>query len=276
MNGLQQNLDLQVAMAHVSGPGTFNFGRLPSSDPMKTPLIPAEPINNYPSLAPNPFRLFIREGTDTNEVDINDIQGNKLYGPSKEFMTLVGAVARQNPNRIKNMITKNSDGSLTVTFKERISNNPVTYRNRPVHIDSGFLNGRSLKDELWPRVIAQAWFKTNNDSTQKALNQLEAITGRPTTERQIGIDSTFDQMKKDFASGKPMYIVSIERDLKYGTTENKNVAVTNVYIDEAGNKMIELKSLDEPPFLIPFDDLDKVKTKQFSYMATNYSTVVTG
>jgi hypothetical protein len=275
LNNMNQNLDLQVQLANLSGPGTFNPGKVPL--PSTNVLIPANPVVDYPSLeAKKHYRLFRIDGADKNDVDVSDIRWLKSPG-SGDFMTMVGAVARQNPNRIKNMITENSDGSITVTFKERTSNNPLTYRNRPVTIDSYSL-AKLLdpKKEMWPYVIEMAWDRANRDTSQKPLNLMEAITGRPVTEREIGFDSTFAQAKKDFDSGKPMYIVATERNLKTGTTENKNIAVTNVYIDEAGNQMIELRSIDRQPFSIPFYDLDKVQSPPYSYTATNYSTLVTG
>jgi hypothetical protein len=92
------------------------------------PFIEANPILDRPPMDMVPGRLrnplFVKDGSDVHEVDMNDVDQGGIG--NCYVMASIAAVARQDPERIKNMVHDNGDGTYTVTFKEGWKDVPIT------------------------------------------------------------------------------------------------------------------------------------------------------
>jgi hypothetical protein len=86
------------------------------------------------------------------------------------FLLPLHPFAKNDPERIKNMIRDNDDGTYTVTFKERVLSDPPTYMDVPITVNADFpggLNGTQHaqpgdtaaygKKEVWPLILEKAY-----------------------------------------------------------------------------------------------------------------------
>lgn len=128
------------------------------------------------------YTPFVRGDGDEHAVDISDIhQGD--YGDCY-FMSSMGAIAREHPEFIKNMIHDNRDGTYTVTFYDPHCITPLgpcSYTEHKVTVDGVFPKG--LADptdatadgtqEAWTLILEKAYLKWKNE------NGIDPMTGLP-------------------------------------------------------------------------------------------------
>lgn len=75
------------------------------------------------------------------------------------FLAAIGSIAEKNPERLKDMITDNTDGSFTVTFPGK---DPVKV-DQPTHGEVG-LYSTAGQDGLWLSILEKAYAKHNYDN----------------------------------------------------------------------------------------------------------------
>jgi hypothetical protein len=177
----------------------------------------------------------VRDGSDVSDVEMNDVSG-RSYSTEQEVMASTAALARQDPERIKNMIQDNGDGTYTVTLKQRTYPNwpdtePPQYVDVPVKVEPkpGFGQPVDPKKEIWPELIEEAFLSYG--SQQKRMGAgwpgLEVLTGRPEESNSPGYIS-FEQMKSNFESGKAI-VLSKGDDASTDDYSKVFAAVSNVY-----------------------------------------------
>src|SRR5690606_36561200 len=62
-------------------------------------------------------KAFLSGGGDSNDIDPNDVSQGQLG--DCYFIASLAAIARQNPDLIREMIRDNGDGTYTITFHEQ-------------------------------------------------------------------------------------------------------------------------------------------------------------
>lgn len=130
------------------------------------------------------------------------------------FLTGLGAVARTDPDIIRDNLVDNGDGTYTVTFFERVDGQLVPVEvtvddTFPVLDDSGNVayQGVADGDETWAMIYEKAWAEHNGGYDEivggSAEDSLEAITGQE-FDRYDPNDMTDDELvgalEGDFAS----------------------------------------------------------------------------
>lgn len=238
--------------------------------------------------------LFVQGTGDVNEVSINDIdQGNigDCY-----FLGSLAAVARHDPQRIKDMVVDHGDGTYTVTFKERVPyTEPPQFTDRPITVTGDFPGGLSGNGhaagadvtaqrtvEIWPLVFEKAFGQYINDKNPygqldlggSSSFALESITGhavQASGERDLskmGISNPiylgppakdFDELLADFQAGKAITVCTdaLARDL----VPSHCYAVDRVYRDAAGQQWVQLYNPwgTNHPKPMPFEALQHLR-----------------
>jgi len=180
----------------------------------------------------------------------------------------LAAVARQDPQRIRNMVVDNGNGTYTVTFKEQRSvgaglGTHLEWFDVPITVAADFPGGLAGDKhaapgdtgwgtiEIWPLVIEKAYGQyltcmdpygaiTKGGSPRTAL---EMLTGRPVTSDGslsvgLGGPESFDTLLADFQAGRA---ITVGTDAKEGTlVKDHCYAVSNVYRDANGKQWVEL------------------------------------
>jgi hypothetical protein len=227
--------------------------------------------------------IFVKGPYDVHEVDMNDVDQNSLG--NCYLMASLAAVAKQNPDLIKNMIKDNDDGTYTVTFKYAGQEVPIT-----VTADfPGGITGTNHagpgdtaaygKKEIWPLIIEKAYGEFTgrgyNMSGGFAADALTAITGAPTSLLHpfisgfapgTAFDASFDSLKRDLDSGKPIVFgvgpikvngeeVKGPQDGMFGLVGSHAYTLNKLYRDEQGQEWVELFNPwgNTHPQRIPFD-----------------------
>lgn len=232
--------------------------------------------------------LFVKAASDANEVSINDVKQQMLN--DCYFMSALAAVAMQDPQRIKDMIVDNGDGTYTVTFKERaLSFEGPKFVDRKITVTADFPGGVSGNGhaggadltkqgttEIWPLVMEKAFGQFLNATDpygrlnleDNPIVALEAITGRPVTKAFFngGVFGSpvygFDQMQNDLWAGKAMVIFSGEEATDL--VGNHFYTVERMYRDANGKEWVQLYNpWGKDHLAIPFD---QVKPREV-YMA---------
>jgi len=140
--------------------------------------------------------LFVKGLNHRHEVDLHDIdQGSDGHS---YFLSLLGAIARTQPNHIKNMIIDNQDGTVSVRFydqteKEKIITIDQKFwfdeNKKPLYSKIGDENDDAV--ETWVMAIEKAWAKCNkgyefiNGDGAPKLDYVYAITGNSTERIKI-------------------------------------------------------------------------------------------
>lgn len=222
---------------------------------------------------PNP--LFVKGAGDTDAVAMNDIDQNSLG--DCWMMGPLAAVAKNDPQRIKDMVQDNHDGTYTVTFKEfnffgGWSDKKITVTaDFPGGINGGGHAGVGDKNiggkgEIWPLIIEKAYaqYKGGYDKLNGGNPNefMMAITGKFTTAYDkpfslLGAGLNANQLQNDFNAGKPIVFSTPKTGaLGYGLVNNHCYAVQNVYTDANGKKMVQLYNPwgNSHPSPIPYDD----------------------
>lgn len=264
--GLSNNLqDFLVRRA-------FNFG-------VSTPKPPQPTTPTYPG-AP----LFSQGTGDADAVDYNDVnQGN--FGDCY-LMASLAAIARDDPQAIRNMVKENRDAdgnltSYTVTFQQKEGGflgigdhyEPVEVTVDPSEV---LTDGANPADngEIWVKVI-EAAFAEHRGGVDKIKNggnpsnTMEILTGNEsrtydTDPGWFGDSYSFDSLKTDFANGEEIVLSSRGNSKKhelagYGVHGDHAYMVENVYTDSEGRQMVQLYNPwgHDHPKPIPFNEISK-------------------
>lgn len=224
--------------------------------------------------------LYVTGDGDTNSVSMNDIKQGKLR--NCWMMAPLAELAQKDPEAIKRMIQRNSDGTYTVTFKEKVQlpwgMSVYVDHKETVKADfPGGLNGNGHagtgdknalgQGEIWPLVIEKAYaqWKGGYDKIKDNGNAgqfMEALTGHasktytPINFPMVGY--TYGNLRDDFNSGKNITFLS--RDAvsgKYGVVKDHYYAVQSVYTDANGKQMVQLYNPwgTNQPQPIPYDEV---------------------
>jgi hypothetical protein len=176
--------------------------------------------------APNPHdvqvplnngALYVTGAGDVNSVDWDDIkQGNMgdCY-----LVAAMAAIAHENPQAIKNMITPNLDASgNVVSYNVRLHQRNGEGRLEPVDVtvDASQFSQNAARpgdsdgtnQEIWPLIIEKAYAQlhggysniANGGSPEYAT---EILTGMEATAHNPG-SYGFDQLQQDLAAGRPV------------------------------------------------------------------------
>lgn len=169
-----------------------NYGYLPETA--------VQPYGSHVELSQTP--LFSRTKGEQHDVSPNDIVQGALG--SCYFLVALTAVARADPDYVKNMIVDNLDGTVSVRFFKDTGGNtyreewvrvgrsvPVDPNGRPLYV-SNELGGQPHR-ELWPSLVEKAYaswkgagwyYNIHYGHTNEAMSE---ILGRPTTAEVVNI-----------------------------------------------------------------------------------------
>ena len=192
--------------------------------------------------------LFVKNNTDPVDIHHNDINQGQLG--DCYLLSSVAAVAKQNPDFIRNMVRQNPDNTYSVDFyqtttgekvKALLSNSDPKYKKVTVTVDNQFpldkdnnpvFNGYGDtspdgKPEVWGMVIEKAYAKLHGsyneiDKGGWPSSAMEEITGKPSSEwktTSIGIKDIAEWDKKGYA-----ITVGSSKD-----PPNKDVVARHVY-----------------------------------------------
>jgi hypothetical protein len=249
-------------------------------------FIPAEPPIDLPPIDVVPGRdkphLFVKDAGDTHEVDMNDVDQGMIGDCF--VMASIAALARQNPEMIKNMIRENEDGTYTVTFKQGDTYAYVTVNadfpgglDSGQHADTGDVTYYG-KREIWPLVLEKAYAAyweggyANIADGGNPGPVLDALFGGRSSKIRPGIDESFETMKAELGAGRPYIfgtpdvwaIVSVigQEPKKfdpdsYGLVSDHAYTLNKMYTDANGRQWVELFNPwgDTHPKPIPFDEI---------------------
>ncbi|HET7536776.1 MAG TPA: C2 family cysteine protease [Candidatus Didemnitutus sp.] len=211
-------------------------------------------------------QLFVKGAGDVDAVSFNDIDQQQVGDCF--LLGSLAAVARQDPQRIRDMVVDNGNGTYTVTFKEQRSvgvglGTHLEWFDVPITVTADFPGGPAGDKhaapgdtgwgtvEIWPLVIEKAYGQyltcvdpygaiTKGGSPRTAL---EMLTGRPVTSDGslsvgLGGPESFDTLLADFQAGKA---ITVGTDAKEETlVKDHCYAVSNVYRDANGKQWVEL------------------------------------
>jgi hypothetical protein len=271
---------------------------LPFTRPDYTGGVDGRPGDAVPDRLRTP--LYVKSIYDADEVSMNDVQQQSIS--DCYILAPIAAVARQNPQAIKDMITDNGDGTYTVRFKERVPySEPPQYQDKPITVSGDFPGGLDSNShakpgdanvfgqrEIWPLVLEKAceFYLGGNEAASKdgydmisgggpSARIMEAIAGRPVKSDPEGfvdlgisqpiylggIQTSYDEMKADFDSGKAIVISTpnVPSGLNYNLVPAHVYTVQNVYTDTYGREWVELYNPwgYNQPERIPFDQINK-------------------
>ncbi len=214
---------------------------------------------------PTAQQLFVKGAGDVDAVSFNDIDQQQVGDCF--LLGSLAAVARQDPQRIRDMVVDNGNGTYTVTFKEQRwvgvgFGARIEYVDVPITVTADFPgglagNGHAASGdtgwgtvEIWPLVIEKAYgYYLTCQDPYGALNRggspqtaLEMLTGRPAIPgvsiSVLGSPGGFDKLLADFQAGKA---ITVSTDATDGTlVKNHCYAVSNVYRDANGKQWVEL------------------------------------
>lgn len=235
-------------------------------------------IGSYPIAADRTRApLFVKGADDVDEVSINDIKQQNIGDCF--FLASLAAVARHDPQRIRDMVEDHGNGTYTVTFKERVAyTNPPEYSDKPITVTGDWPGGlkgnghaagadvtKQGTVEIWPLVFEKAfgqYLSTPNPygtldvvgTFEMGALAMEMITGRQVKTdgemdlSQIGVGKPiylgppakdFDEFLADFQAGKAI-TVATGKYVGDSMQPSHGYAVNNVYRDSNGKAWVEL------------------------------------
>jgi hypothetical protein len=186
--------------------------------------------------------LFVKGAGDLDEVSINDIDQNALG--DCYFMAALASVAKQDPQRIRDMVVDNGDGTYTVKFKDRSVTVNADFPggvNGDGHAAGADGTPQKTK-EIWPLVFEKA-FGVYLDAVDPygrlaeadtPMVALEALTGRP-VEFSSSANKSLDELYADLQAGKS--IVWFSGDVY---PAKHFFAVEDVFRDPEGKEWVQL------------------------------------
>jgi hypothetical protein len=160
---------------------------------------------------------YVKGAGDANDVDYNDVSQGVMG--DCYFEASVAAIARENPDRIRNLIQENRDAagnvtSYTVTLYQRDWANDL----RPVRInvDPSQFSQHAARPgdeagavkEIWPLVLEKAFAQLKGSYSRIAdggspERALETLTGQDAC-RFKPHEYAFGQLENDLAHGRPI------------------------------------------------------------------------
>lgn len=295
-------LKISPELAQPSNPAkTPIVGEATNKNPNLEPkreLLPivqeADPAINGPEFEMVPGRLraplYVKDGTDVDEVDMDDVDQGAIA--DCYLLASIAAIARQNPEAIKNMIRDNNDGTYTVTFKQLVSTEPRMYQDIPVTVTADFPGGLTGphaqpgdnaaygKKEIWPLIIEKAYAQLKAgypgiSSGGKPEYVLEELTGHavktfpdmsnifadPFGNKVFHPDVGFKDLKANFDAGKPVTFSTLSPGLMtpgaYGLVTSHAYTLDKVYTDANGKRWVQLYNPwgNTHPAPIPFEEI---------------------
>ncbi|HYO64290.1 MAG TPA: C2 family cysteine protease [Pyrinomonadaceae bacterium] len=243
------------------------------------------PCDNCGPLS-GPVTTYVTGAGDGGEVSYNDVSQGGLNNCF--VMASVAAVARTNPDAIRNMIQENRNErgeviSYTVTFHQKedgLFGLGGGFKEVKVTVDANFpTNGKHANpgdraadgtQEIWPLVIEKAFAQlrggyANIDKGGSAHEVMTALTGRD-AEWKKPSDYTFKQLSADFAAGRAVVFdttkgIPAELATKYGLVGWHSYVATRVYSDKSG-QWVELYNPWGPtaqqPTRVPYSEAAKI------------------
>lgn len=197
-------------------------------------------------------RVFSKGSGDSHVVDYDDIaQGglNDCY-----VVGGIAAVARQNPDLVKNAVRDNGDGTYTVTFYEKDNGflgipgfGDDSYKKVEITVSGDFsdkaaqgsgdfTNGEGEKAEIWPKIVEKAYaqYKGGYDAIDNGGNSAEImslLTGKDATQHDDLGDYSYEDMKSDFDSGRAIVLGTPDdfEGVDKKTAENHGLVDWHVY-----------------------------------------------
>lgn len=166
---------------------------------------------------------FFKGSTDSNEVDINDVKQGALG--DCYLMAAISAVAKNNPDLIKNLIKDNEDGTFDVTIYDyehwwslsRIphtitvdSSFPLRKNGNPAYAKFGDTDS-SGKQELWPMLLEKAYAKHKGGYDQieggnpgVAMEIFTQKNSETHTTKNMDSDEILTLLKENLDKGNPI------------------------------------------------------------------------
>jgi hypothetical protein len=215
---------------------------------------------------PTTQTLFVKGTGDVDAVSFNDIDQEQVGDCF--LLGSLAAVARQDPQRIRDMVVDNGNGTYTVTFKEQRwvgvgFGMHLEYADVPITVTADFPGGLAGNGhaktgdtgwgtvEIWPLVVEKAYGQYLTcqgpygalDRGGSSRNALEMLTGRPATSggfpsAGLGGTESFDTLLADFQAGKAITVCTDAKDRTL--VKDHCYAVSNVYRDANGTQWVEL------------------------------------
>jgi hypothetical protein len=243
-------------------------------------------LDGVEAAAPGPFQplggatsTYVLGAGDTDVVDHDDVSQGGLG--DCYLMASIGAIARNNPQAIRNMIRENHDPSgNVVSYTVRLHEEKSwlsrlfggsQFKARDITVDATFPQTRANPgdtggdgaQELWPMILEKAFaqMKGGYDEIgdggwpEKAL---EALTGR-NANRHDADDLRFDQVAGALGRGQHV-VFDTAGDAKklaaaYGLVTSHAYTLESVRVDDQGKGWVQLYNpwgYNHPPE-IPFD-----------------------
>ena len=176
--------------------------------------------------------LFVRGKNDADDVELNDVNQGQVGDCF--ILAALGAIAKQHPEKIKQIITDNGDGSFNVKiYKPDLSGNYVGTTQKvdgklvgdghAKYGDMAKTNGKEQK-EAWTVLIEKAYIQANGSYSEankggSARNVLTAITGKEAITKK---DYKPEELVGLLTSGKAVVMSTPENlDGLNGQTKNK-------------------------------------------------------
>jgi hypothetical protein len=183
------------------------------------------------------------------------------------FLSALAAVANTHPERIRDAVKQNADGTYAVTLFDRakggaLTPTPVTVDPRfPVGEDGQQKFGKGLEtgasgQELWPALFEKAFARLSGG--YQTINQggygdqaIEAVTGAPAdkvTLRDMSSDALWKKISDATATKRPMVTstpTTRELNKRAGGTAPKDLIEGHYYallscFDRGGTRMVRL------------------------------------
>ncbi len=145
-------------------------------------------------------QLFLRGKGDQRDIDIEDVRQGKVG--DCYFMSSLAALAKSNPEAVRQMIRDNGDGTYTVTFHQRrLPWEPGRGEFRKVEVTvtdelpliegrlafAAFGDSKEKKQELWAALIEKAYatYRGGYGISEGGwpANAMETLTGQNSTSR---------------------------------------------------------------------------------------------
>lgn len=177
-------------------------------------LYPGQPIpdiedvrKNNVSLEVMESKLFVRGVGDNADISDNDVAQGMLG--DCYLVAAMGEIAHQNPERIRQMIHDNGDGTYDVILFDEVQKKFVTvtvdnmfptHGGRPFYVQGGD------QRELWPMIIEKAYAKYFGNENYGNIEggwpsiAMERLTGGKTTVYNGGSVSNFPLSIEDFGA----------------------------------------------------------------------------
>jgi hypothetical protein len=204
------------------------------------------------------------------------------------FLAALMAVARRNPDAIKNMIRDNGNGTYSATFFSKYDGKPgpvtatvngdLPYDSKGVIFENAIenINGKNVS---WAAILEKLWAAANGNkydnidgqgnsdiNDHDVHNGIYALTGKVAVDRNPGgpmTGITIDQAKQDFDNG---IIVIGTADVDGALTGDHSLAV--LAVDVAAQTITFGDPGERAPVTIPYSTFTNTNANQYSALPT--------